>query len=215
MVDIAIITAPRKLPTLNISIQSLREAGVTQHIWIFSEPGDIDLRDVNNCTLIVNETRLGAFRNYDQALAWLMSCDGACKAVLQDDYIYSKDLSVHLAGIEKEKDFGYFNLFTNSNHPTVHDWAVNDGWNRTYLGSNQVWGAAFVMQADKVDVLRKHEYYLTTMMERNEMIDGAVSEVFKRLELPMYHHRPSLIHSIGFMSTLNHKCKTDGYKFND
>ena len=214
MVDIAVISCPRKLPTLGVSIQSLRDAGVNWHIWVFSEPGEVTLKG-NNITIGINNSKLGAFANYNKALQFITrKGTSKFKCVLQDDYIYSKNLFDKLTEIEQyEGDFGYFNLFSNGYHPTVHDWLPADGWNRTNLGADEVWGAAFVFQADKVPVITGHEFYKKIMSERNEMIDGTISEVCKRLELPMFHHNPSLVYSIGYTSTLGHKYRTDGYKF--
>lgn len=214
-IDIGIITAPRKLATLNVSIQSLRDAGVSNHLVIFSEPGDIDLRGVRNCTVIIHSKKKGAFKNYDYALRYLHNQGkGHRICVLEDDYIYNKSLGKKLQDICKtEERFGYFNLFTNGYHPKIGEHMRQEGWNKVEFGFQGAWGVAYVFPKEILPKLIQHPFYKEKMDKLNRCIDGTVSEVMKRMGLNMWYHNPSLSYTIGYASTLGNEFKTDGYKF--
>lgn len=82
--DIAIITAPRPVPTLARSIKSLRKAGFTENVLVCSDGGDPVIAD--GVATIRNEVKLGNKSNWTRALAllvestsdpeqWLMVCE--------------------------------------------------------------------------------------------------------------------------------------------
>ena len=214
MIDIGVITSPRELPTLNISIKTLRKAGYTGTINIFSEPGlvKVDGGDIN---IFVHKKKMGAFRNYDYALEFLLvNGNNPLVCVLEDDYIYSPDLMDKIKDINefsKRAEFGYFNVFTNGYHPRASELFVKEGWNKVELGWH-AWGVGYIFRRDKVKSIREHPYYQEILAERNQQIDGTISEVCLRQGLAMYYHNPSLSYSIGYSSTLGHEFRTDGYR---
>lgn len=214
MVDIAIITAPRRIPTLDASLESLRRAGVKGHIWIFAEPGPLALDDAN-VTIIIHPRPLGAFANYNYALDYLMEHgQGHRLAVLEDDYIYSPRLGEALEAIDRTTErFGYFNLFTNGQHPKMRELCPREGWNRLELGFNGAWGVAYVFDRGWVRAIQGTEIYRTTLREKNRVIDGAVSEACLRLKLAMWYHNPSLAYTLNVGSTLGNEFNTDGLNF--
>ena len=184
------------------------------HVHIFAEPGQVILTGAD-VTLHVHSTNLGAFKNYDRALDYLCRHGKSGRiCVLEDDYIYCNSLNDKLKSKVRTKEtFGYFNLFTNGYHPGIGDKMIKPGWNNVDYGFEAAWGVAYVFDRAFVPRLRAHEVYQATMNEKNRVIDGAVSEVCKRLKLNMWYHNPSLIYSIGFSSTLGNEFKTDGYRF--
>lgn len=212
--DIGIITAPRRFPTLAYSLESLRAAGVDGHIYIFAEPGSVQFTG-SNLTMVMHPARLGAFRNYDYALGYLLQHGKSSRiCVLEDDYIYSPGVKHKMADIDRTQEtFGYFNLFTNGYHPGIAAYMAKEGWNKVPFGFNEAWGVAYVFPRDLVPAIRAHEFYQEIMEKRNRVIDGTISEVLKRMGLPMWYHNPSLVYSIGFSSTLGNEFKTDGYRF--
>lgn len=214
MIDIGIITAPRELPTLKTSVNSLRQSGVSRHIHIFSEPGSIEVEG-RNMTLHISVEKKGAFANYDFALRYLIENGKGNKVlILEDDYIYAKDTGYMISRIDNLEDrFGYYNLFTNGHHPRAKDLFPKRGWNEVREVGRHAWGVAYIMRKDVARVMRGDEFYQKILREKNQMIDGAVSEALKRLELPMYYHNPSLCYSIPAPSTLNHSFPTDGLNF--
>lgn len=70
MIEIGIITAPRAVPTITQSIQSLRDAGFIHPIEIFAEPGS-EAPVCDGCNMHVNPTRKGNFKNWVACLTWL------------------------------------------------------------------------------------------------------------------------------------------------
>jgi hypothetical protein len=71
----------------------------------------------------------------------------------------------------------------------------------------------YVMRRDvarKLVVSKTWNEYLNTT---NKNIDGAISETFKQMDLPMWFHNPSPSCTCGIISTLGHECKTDGLHF--
>lgn len=207
MVDIAVITCPRALPTLNTSLHSLRDAGFKGPIHVFAEPGQY-LIDVPHIHMIIHGDKRGAFSNYDFALRWLLeNKKNPLVCVLEDDYIYTDRLLPLIEDISTKKHFGYYNLFTNRLQPGVDK--LEKGWNRIKLGWNS-WGVGYVFERDTVPKIMAHEVYQKTLKERNKNIDAAVSEACLKLELPMFYHRPSACYSIGYLSTLGHSTWKDG-----
>lgn len=208
MVDLAVITCPRELPTLDTSIRSLRKAGFEGRVHIFAEPGELHLTG-RHLQIIQHAERQGAFRNYDYALRWLLdNKKNNLICVLEDDYIYNERLMPLLEDIETKSNYGYYNLFTNRLQPGLGE--LQKGWNEVKLGWNS-WGVGYVFERKILPAIINHEVYQKTLTERNKNIDAAISEACKQLGLPMYTHAPSACYSIGYMSTLGHTTWKDGY----
>jgi hypothetical protein len=208
MVDFAVITCPRELPTLNTSIRSLRSVGFEGNIKIFAEPGEINL-NAYHIQLVQHAKRKGAFKNYDYALSWLLRYGhNRLICVMEDDYIYNDNLMPLIKGVTSKGGFGYYNLFTNRLQPGLGE--LEKGWNETRLGWNS-WGVGYIFERSLLPSIMAHEVYQRTMNERNKNIDAAVSEACIQLGLPMYVHNPSACYSIGYLSTLGHKTINDGF----
>lgn len=209
--DIAIITAPRPYPTLKFMVRSMREAGFEGTIHIFSEPGPVEIEGAD-LKIWIHRERLGAFRNYDFALDYLMqrgSADLIC--ALMDDYIFIPETRQALQYIQEYRDdFGYFNLHTRADQPHISEICTQEGWNRIDLGWHS-WCVAYVMQRKHIPELRAAELYQKTMNEMNQHIDAAISEVFRQKGLAMFVHNPSLSFTFGRLSTIGHTSPTDGF----
>ena len=216
--DLAIRTAPRKVPVLNYSIETLRKAGFDRTIHIFAEPGEYCIKG-KNIYLEIHKRKKGSLRNYDYALKFLID-NSDCKhiIVVSDDVIYG-DLTPIQAALHMKEDYGYYSLFTHKGHPQVENYIKKEGWNRVKLGKN-AWGGAYLFQkhiADRMTRTWFYEKHLAGKTERKEkhgqMSDGCVSECMIHLDLPMYYHNPSLVCTAGISSTLGHKQINDGYRF--
>ena len=207
-VTIGIITSPRRLPTLDVSIESLRKAGYEGRVFIFSEPGPLFLNGYYT-QVIQHSEKLGAFGNYDFALNWLLdNRKSHFICVLEDDYVYTEMFMPLLYQIAEQKNFGYYNLFTNKLQPGLGE--LPRGWSEIKLGWHS-WGVGYVFERGNVEKIIKHEIYQKTLKENNMNIDAAVSEACLQLGLPMFYHNPSACYSIGYLSTLGHKTFNDGY----
>jgi hypothetical protein len=212
LIDFGIITAPRQLPTLAYSVQSLRKV-IDCYLTVFAEPGRhcIEGHSIN---LLVNSERLGALKNYDHALRWMLKHGKKPYiCILEDDYLYNKSLVDRLHEIvAHEGEFGYYNLFTNANNPLLK--TMNEkGWHKMDLGWHDAWGVAYVFQRLTVEKLTAHLTYKGYFEKTDRNIDAVVSETLKQLGLPMFYHNPSPACSFGIVSTLGHACQTDGLNF--
>ena len=210
-IEFGIITAPRKVPTLAYSVQSLREH-IDARLSVFAEPGPLEING-GRMNVYINRNKLGALRNYDSALKYLLrNSKKPYICVLEDDYIYNNTLPARLDEILKyEGDFGYFNLFTNGNNPLLK--VMPSGWQDMRLGWHDAWGVAYVFKREVAERLLKHEYYLEAFSRTDRNIDAVVSETLLRMELPMFYHNPSPSCTFGIISTLGHACMTDGLNF--
>lgn len=211
-IDFAIITAPRQVPTLDYSIRSFRSF-MDNYLTVFSEPGRVDV-DSHRLNILVNREKLGALRNYDQALRWLLKYGKKpFVCVLEDDYIYNESIVARCDEITSRTDeFGYCNLFTNANNPILSK-ITDTGWVRMDLGWFDAWGVAYVYPRHIAERLLMQEFYIDAFNRTDRNIDAVVSETLKRMGLPMYYHNPSPTCSFGVVSTLGHNCQTDGLNF--
>lgn len=210
-IDFAIITAPREVPTLEYSVKSLR-ALLNCYITIFSEPGRIQI-DGAKMDIILNREKMGALRNYDQAIRFLLKHGKKPYiCILEDDYIYNSTLCDRLSEvISYEGEFGYFNLFTNANNPLLK--VMERGWKPMNLGWHDAWGVAYVYRRRTLEHLLMFETYIEAFERTDRNIDAVVSESLKQMGLDMFYHNPSPVCSFGIVSTLGHACATDGLGF--
>ena len=213
MIDVAIISAPRKAETLSQSYRSAIDAGF-KDIKVFGEPGTIPVGLFHE-----NEVRYGAFKNFHQALSYLVECgESPYVVILSDDIVYCKNAyAIVLKALEEhaDKPLGYYGLFT-SGHDADYV-GVTEGWNETKAGWD-CWGGLFIMKKDVAKRMIQQPFYQNHLKnyKANQQIDACVSETLKRMGLPMYIHSPSLAQHIGQSSTLGHyhNESTSGYKFN-
>jgi hypothetical protein len=212
-IGIGIITAPRALPTLSLSVKSLRDSIPGCYLNIFSEPGEIHL-DGGAMNVLINRVKLGALKNYDNALNYIYShSEKPYIWVTEDDYLYNSSLTDRLnEAVEYADEFGYFNMFTNSENSILRE-QTDEGWLRMDLGYSDAWGMSYLFRRETVKRLREDEYYLNTFSDHDRNIDAIVSESLNRMGLAMFYHNPSPSCSCGIISTLGHSCKTDGLNF--
>lgn len=211
---IAITTAPREIPTINACIKALRRAGYKDTIYIFAEPGDLNI-SAENVEIHIHTEKKGAFNNYDYVLNWFLGKEDDELLIMQDDLIVCCDF------LEKIKQapahFGYLNLLTVAEHPEVTKIVPKHGWNRCYIG-RWAWGACYLMKKEVIEKILKNDYYINHKSgksdgNKGEMIDGCISQCLKLMDLPMYYHNPSITQHIGVSSTLNHEGILTGYKW--
>lgn len=220
MIDIGMLTAPRKIPTLQRSLTSLRASGFRQRVHLFAEPGGMELENKEHVFLHQNMTQLGCFKNFNQALTFLLrDTVQPYLLILSDDILYPRNLQSYLQRSLKEApaDFGYYALLS-LNHDVFLLPEVKEGWNQTFLGWES-WGGLFLMKRESAQRLWEHPFYQDHLnhYQKNEQIDACVSECFKLMDLPMYLHVPSLTEHIGETSTLEHNYTTYNhcvYQFN-
>ena len=213
---IAITTAPREIPTLNVCIKALRSAGYNEKIYIFAEPGAINI-DADNVEICIHPEKKGAFNNYDFVLNWFLTQEDEELLIMQDDLIVSKNFMdiINVRG----NAYGYYNLLTVTQNQEVINLLKKKGWNKSNIG-RWAWGACYLMRKEVIERIIKHDYYIKHKAgksdgNKGEMIDGCISQCLLLMDLPMWYHNPSLTQHVGVSSTLNHKGILTGYKWMD
>lgn len=199
MFQLGIITAPRKDPTINRSIKSLRETGYNGVINIYAEPHELNIDD-KGVIIKKNKETLGCFKNFDNALKDLIKEGSEYICVLSDDMVYHRML---LKKIRFEKN-SYCALYT----PTgMMRHRLKKGWSTLNLGWANAWGGLYVMHRDTAIKIVEHEFYIDHLenYKANQQIDHCIPEVCYQLGINQYYHNPSLTDHVGFHSTIGHK----------
>ncbi len=206
MIEIGMITAPRKKPTIDLSMKYLRKAGFQEHVTVFAEPGDYKI-NYPNYTIKKNKVKLGCFKNYHNALSQVVNTDKDYVLIVADDFIYNKLTYKHvLKAINSMDNYAYLALFTphGMKHPPCQ--IRGKGWVKVNMG----WGAAFggirIMKTEIAKQIITHDYYLNHLenYEKNQQIDHCIPQVCFELGLDQYFHVPSLADHIGKHSTIGH-----------
>lgn len=206
MFDIGIIAAPRSKNMLEITVPSIRYAGFTDDIHVFAEPetfiGNIDVEVHENIE------RLGCFKNYHNALSWLVeNSNNPYIIVFSDDFIYSRGTCNALLNrlYDCDYDWGYHALYTPSGMRYLTK--VKRGWNEVQGGWKKSYGGLYVYQTHIAKKIIEHDFYQNHLhnYEANQQIDHAIPETVFQLGLAQYFHNPSFADHIGFESTIGHK----------
>lgn len=95
MLNIGITTAPRKETYIDKTIDSLRDVGVKDTIYVFAEPNSAIPKD-KNTIFIQNQEKRGCFMNRDYAAHYLME-KGDYFLILQDDFVFASDFKQKLS----------------------------------------------------------------------------------------------------------------------
>lgn len=213
MIEFAIITAPREQPTLMQSVKSFTE-NMKERVHIFAEPGNYELPQ--NQIIHHNSKKLGAFKNYHNALSWLVNhSNKRFVCVLLDDMIYSpKAMAILNHGLLRgQRPYAAYSLITIKQDVTISNEEVVSGWIEVDPGW-WGWGGNFVLPIDVARKIIKTKFYQNHLHNytKNEQIDGCMYESFRELGLKSFVHNPSLSQHIGETSTLNHGELTENRK---
>jgi glycosyltransferase involved in cell wall biosynthesis len=136
-VAVAMIAAPRRQPTLESAIHSVRNAGFNQAIQVFAEPS-VWVPDLPGVTVHENKTRLGALLNWTSALRWLVNNTTAQHLLLLEDDVElcMSAESILAEQLAKHPDYGTLSLFLSAhcgrNAPQFHGWHA--------VTSHKTWG---------------------------------------------------------------------------
>ena len=205
-VEIAVITAPRKQPTLKKSIHAIRYGGYDGLIHLFNEPG-VDPTVMPGVSNHNNHTTLGCFGNYAKALEY-MAANSAHKyiCVLSDDFIYKLKVFEQLPEMmEQLSNLGYVALYTPQGMRHLmgkkRTWQmINKGWGHAY-------GGLYVYPTGVAREIISHPDYINHKKhyEANQQIDHIIPQVCYKLGYNQYYHNPSLADHYGKISTIGHK----------
>ncbi len=204
MISISIITAPRNRQTLKTSVNSLRRSGFEGNITIFAEP-ETKYIPLDGTYWLFNGKNYGCFKNYTQALHWLVdNSELPYVGVFSDDFTYSRMAYRDACRyISNANEFGSLALYTPTGmKPIVHKKGaniINEGWGVT-------WGGNYIFKKEVAKQLLEHPLYVDhyNNYEKNQQIDHLIPKVLKELKLDQLFINPSLCDHIGFNSTIGH-----------
>jgi len=189
----------REKPTINKSIQSLRDCWINETIYIYAEPWTYQIED-NNIKLEINEVKRWCFMNFDYSIK--QNKDKEYVIYFQDDYIFRQWFKEELEKIISEwKDFAYYNFILDYR---VADVISRQGWNDIRNGWSNIW-ACYLF--NNIERIINHPFYAnhlkTYIPKRNQQIDACIWQIGKELWLPCYLPSYSYIAHI-WESTIGH-----------
>ncbi len=204
-IAVAMITAPRPVPTVERSLHELRRAGFAQTICVFEEPGtDLALRP--GVRLFSNAERLGPWPNWRRAAASLLELtDTPFLLICEDDICLRPDAALGLLYAVQtlpRDDWGYVSLYTPWHN--VRGQTLVSGWQALPVGDNG-WGAlAYCFTRDSLQALLTFTAPLAACAEGHT--DLFVSSALGQLGRSCYFHVPSLgDHTGEGISSLGHR----------
>lgn len=196
---VGVLTAPRPLPRLGPTLQSLARAGFDS-IRIFAEPGSPIPPEARTHLVYQSVNRQGNLHNFLRALTELLAAEPHADflAIFQDDVLAAVGLRQWLDQQPWPLDAGVVSLFT----PRLHS-ADRIGWHRRMPGFFQVHGAqalAFRRQAAQ----RFLDDPIVAIARRYGPLhdDAVVSGWATRRGLGIAYHTPSLVQHVGHLSSL-------------
>lgn len=203
-IDLAIITAPRRKSTITDTAHSIRSAKFDGIIQIFAEPDTII--SLTKCYIHRNQWKYGAFKNFHQALSWMVeNSDKKYIMISGDDFKFARTAFHEVIKLaEKLDDFGYLSMFTPvgmSHYPEIRD-----GWNQFNYGWKKAYGGQYLFRRSTAEKIIESDFYLDHLenYEKNEQIDHAIPAACYELKLAQWYRVPSLCDHIGRHSTLGH-----------
>lgn len=200
---IGIITAPRKPPTLENTISSLKKAGFSQTIHVFAEPETNTINEhFQKIKLHKNSHKLGLYPNWLNAAKWLLDNTSAPYILIcEDDVEFCLSAAAALSyGFSTLKNIGLISLYTSVRNVELAGIQITPGWVPLNLGKLS-WGALSYGLPRSVlkEIVKK---------ENNpdpESTDAHVSEHIRQMNLKCWFHLPSLAkHTGNTNSTVNH-----------
>lgn len=220
--SVAITTAPRKEPTLQRCVDSVRAAG-----WepiVFAEPGSEEV----DCQTIHNKHKFGVYRNWLQAADWTLKQAADAILLLQDDVEIHPESKEWVENLLWPSNCGYISLYTPKHYQETYggDPKPNGFYE---VETAAMWGAcALVFPPEilgrlidhprtvnwagaptKFDWFKIRNWRLSNPSEikNNDILIGSVLRKFFRKRL-MYFN-PSLANHISTYSSCGHGTNTN------
>ena len=201
---VGITTAPRAIPTIEQTLQSLSEAG-----WIdarlFAEPGSEIPPAFSQLPVVFRETRLGAFSNWYLALSELYLRQPRADAyfLCQDDVLLARGLREYLEReLWPDERLGVVSVYAGGERFA----RLPQGFHRDDSGWESLGALAYVFPNVAVRSLLGHPLILNHRRRGpangTVNIDSIVGEWCRQSGFAAYVHAPSLARHLGEASTL-------------
>lgn len=197
--NVGITTAPRRLPTLADSIESLKRAGWDcPHLFI---DGDMDLpRSADSLMQSRRQPMMGAWRNYYQSVVDLLSdCSADFILLAQDDAWWSTHLPIRK--YLEELCWPVEDRFLVSLYCCASDTAPMSCWRR-YEGIWQYGAVAMIFSRKAAEEFVRDPVVCGYGHEQKGGIDTIIGEWANRSQIPVFVPTPSLVQHIGDVSSL-------------
>lgn len=207
MISIAITTAPRPKETLTASVSSLRVAGFTENIHVFS---DREIEDISDCTIHRNRPPLGGLKNWCHALEWVVNNTvSPWILMLEDDILWAKDsaveLKAELAQLNPAK-IGYISLYlSNKTAQSIENFLAVEKLERglhVAPVSYKCWGSqAYLIPRRSAQRLLVDPEFINKRNNhtKNRNRDTIVSGCLRSMNLDLLFRVPSLVnHELGW-----------------
>jgi hypothetical protein len=208
----AMTTAPRAVRTVDQSLASLRAAGFTQVVQVYSDTPH-DTLDDPAVDVHQNDPPLGDLRNWCHALEQLLTVESDWLLLLEDDITWASGAAAALgADLERlttrRASIGYLSLYCAQKISRQWDhgrklvkpgfYATSEGW--------RCWGSqAYVVPRSSALALRQSVQFQQFQQTHTNQRDSIVSECFKALKLDRLYRLPCLVnHELGASNSARH-----------
>lgn len=174
-----ITTAPRAVPTLARTVESLWNAGINLSFHPDADPP------------------IGAFRHWLRVLEIAQRTEGHGNVLIcQDDIIVAQSLGRIVSGFRwPSNSVGIYSFYCPAKYASAGPgWVLPDG-------SHPIGACCLFVRSDIISALLNSETAYS--WKSNKGIDKFLGEALKELGLRMCFHSPSLVQHIGEISTLD------------
>jgi hypothetical protein len=196
---VGLLTAPRSVPTILSTLQSLQVAGFSP-VHIFAEPGSWIPDKFRDYPRTVHSQRRGNFANFYSSLVALYQNrpDAQSYAIFQDDVRPAGGLKAWCDDQFWPLKAGLVSLFT----PRVHAGAEL-GWRLLSPGFYRVFGGqALVFRRDVLQQFLADPQIIREFQHGKNNDDAVVSAWATRQGVRIAYHTPSLIQHVGIVSSI-------------
>jgi glycosyltransferase involved in cell wall biosynthesis len=190
----AVLTAPRRAPTLSAALASLRVAGFDR-VHLFAEPEADIPAALSHMPLTRHRERQGQLRNFCCAAKTLLAEHPAadCYAIFEDDISAAQGLREWCDGEFWPGDHGIVSLYTSRVYCDERP-----GWQTLNLGHYRTFGAlAFVFRGPELRQLLSDAGVLEHLERGHPTADAVVGGWALKRGVGIAYHSPSLIQHRG------------------
>lgn len=217
---VCLTTAPRREPTSQQTLKSLRQAGF-DHIVAFAEPGSETL----DCLTVWNANKLGVWHNWTQSCRWAL--ENTCHDIIvtvQDDAAFHPGSRQFLEAIAwPSKKTAFVSLYTPQHYSMKRGHPRTPGVNK--IATYSLWGAVALAWPRKV-LARVLEHpiarewigagprrsvdrpgWIEKRTKQPHLVqnsDTAIGKVVNAMRLEMYFVDPSLVTHTAKYSAIGH-----------
>jgi hypothetical protein len=195
---VAVMTAPRRPPTLAAMLASLRAAGFDV-VHVFAEPGASIPAGWPDVPVTQNPRRLGHLRNFVTAAESLLNRhpESDCYAVFEDDIAAARGLRQWCDGQFWPGGHGVVSLYT------CRVFADDrPGWQTLNLGRYRTFGSlAFVFRGEELRAFLADPGVVRHIDRGHPSADAVLGEWALKRGIGIAYHTPSLVQHEGFVSS--------------